>query len=133
MLGELLGEERGQTTSIRVLPTETTPRLEISFTAQGTLLGEDVTDMGTYISAARPDGTMYGEGQGVMMTAKGEMASWKGQGVGRFTRPGAVAWRGAIYFETTSKKLAKLNGVAVVYEFESDEGGKTESKNWEWK
>lgn len=133
MLGEMINEERGQTTTMRVLPSDAGPRIEISFQAQGTLLGEDVTDVGTYISSARPDGTMYGEGQGITMTAKGETASWKGQGAGRFIRPGAVAWRGAVYYETTSKKLAPLNGVALVYEFESDEGGKTELKAWEWK
>ena len=133
MLGDIIGEERGQTTGTRVLQSETGPRVEVSFQAQGTLLGKDVTDMGTYISVARSDGTMYAEGQGIAMTADGEMASWRGQGVGHFTRPGALAWRGAIYYETASKKLSRLNGIAVVYEFESDEGGKTESKSWEWK
>jgi len=133
MLGELIGEERGQITSTRVLASETGPRVEASFQAQGTILGTDITDMGTYISSARPDGTMFGEGQGISMTTDGEMATWRGQGVGRFTRPGAVAWRGAIYYESASKKLSKLNGIAVIYEYETDESGKIESKTWEWK
>ena len=45
----------------------------------------------------------------------------------------AVAWRGALYFQTTAERLAQLNGIAVVFEFESDESGKTAGKNWEWK
>jgi hypothetical protein len=134
MLGDQIGEERGQVTTMRVLSSEgDAPRIEVSFQATGKLLGADVNDMGTYVSVARPDGTLFGEGQGITMTQDGGMATWRGQGAGRFTGPGAVTWRGAVYYETASPQLAKLNGVAVVYEFETDESGKTEAKYWEWK
>lgn len=135
MLGEELGEETGQITGMRVLPDESTgSRVEVSFQATGTLLGAHVNDMGTYISAPRPDGTLFGEGQGIQMTADGEMAAWRGQGAGRFTGHGAaVSWRGAIYFQTTSQRLAPLNGIAVLYEYQTDESGKAAAKFWEWK
>lgn len=134
MLGEILGEERGQITAMRVLPSNGRgARVEVSFQASGTILGHDSTDVVTYYSEARPDGTMFGEGQGVIMTADGETVTFTGRGFGRFTRPGAVAWRGALYYETASRKLARLNGTVGVFEFESDEGGKTEGKVWEWK
>ena len=93
----------------------------------------NVSDMGTYVSVARPDGTLYGEGQGVTMTPDGGMASWRGQGRGRFTGPGAVSWRGALYYDTTSPQLARLTGCAVVYEYDADASGKTDAKYWEWK
>lgn len=134
MLGEQLGQENGQVTGLRVLPGEDSPRVEVSFTATGTLLGVHGTDMGTYVSVIRPDGSLYGEGQGVLMTDEGEMAAWKGQGVGRLTGRGtAVSWRGAVYYQTTSERLARLNGIAVVYEYDTDESGKTEAKSFEWK
>ncbi len=135
MLGDQVGEERGQITTMRVLAGEgEAPKVEVSFQATGTLLGAGVNDMGTYTSVARADGTLFGEGQGVTMTHDGGMATWRGQGAGRFSGSGgAVTWRGAIYYETASPQLAKLNGTAVVYEYESDESGKTEAKYWEWK
>ena len=34
---------------------------------------------------------------------------------------------------TTSQRLAQLNGIAGVYEFEIDETGKTKDKIYEWK
>jgi hypothetical protein len=132
MLGELLGEELGQITARRVLPSEGLPRVEVSFQASGTLLGVHETDMSTYVAVARPDGTMFGDGQGVIQTEDGDMATWRGQGVGRFTAPGRQSWRGAIYYETSSERLARLNGIACVFEYEVDESGKTESKLWEW-
>jgi hypothetical protein len=135
MLGDPVGEERGQITGTRVLPASGPgPRVEVSFQASGQLLGMDVTDMGTYVSMVRPDGTLFGEGQGVLMLADGGMASWHGQGVGRFTgRGSAVSWRGAIYYETDSEKLARLRGIVGVFEYETDESGNTDAKMWEWK
>jgi hypothetical protein len=135
MLGEALGEEHGQMTGMRVLPSEgASPKTEASFQASGQLVGMEATDMGTYVSVVRPDGTLFGDGQGVSMTADGDVVTWRGQGVGRFTGRGtAVSWRGAIYYQSGSNKLARLNGVVGVFEFDVDQDGKTHGKTWEWK
>jgi hypothetical protein len=46
---------------------------------------------------------------------------------------GAVSYRGAIYYSTASPKLARLNRIAVVFEYEVDANGNTHTKSWEWK
>jgi hypothetical protein len=71
--------------------------------------GADVNGFGTYTSVVRPDGTLHGEGNG------------------------AVSYRGILYYRTASAKLARLNTVGGVFEFEVDAEGKTHSKIWEWK
>ena len=134
MLGEQVGHEVGQVSGLRVLPGEDGPRVEVSFQASGTLLGIHENNMGTYVSVTRPDGTLFGEGQGIAMTDEGETVTWQGNGVGRFTGHGtAVSWRGAIYYRTTSERLARLNGIAGVFEYETDQSGKSEAKSFEWK
>lgn len=135
MLTEQIGEEAGQITGIRVLPDEGHgARVEVSFSANGTLLGTHTTTMGSYISVTRPDGTLVGDGQGVTMTENGEMVSWHGEGVGHFTGHGtAVSYRGAVYFQTTAERLLRLNNIVGVFEYESDEGGKTSDKTYEWR
>jgi hypothetical protein len=35
--------------------------------------------MGTYVSTARPDGTLFGEGQGIIMTDDGEVVTWRAE------------------------------------------------------
>ena len=68
------------------------------------------------------------------MTKDGERVTWTGQGVGSFTgRGSAVSWRGSLYYQTSSQKLARLNSVAAVFEYEVDENGNSSSKVWEWK
>lgn len=134
MLGKEIGEERGQITGMRVLPQEGgMPGMEVSFQAQGHVLDVDITDNATYVARPRPDGTFYGEGQGVYMTPDGEMATWVGQGVGIPGKGGSMTWRGALYASSASEKLAALNKVCLVYEFSTDESGKAEGKTWEWK
>ena len=134
MLGEMVGKESGQVTLQRVLPTKGQGLLvEVSFLCTGMLSGVAVTDVGTFEAAARPDGNLQGEGQGVVTTEDGEVATWLGGGVGKFTGPGAVKWRGAIYYQTASPKLASLNDVAAIYEFDVDANGNIQHSVWEWK
>jgi len=134
MLGELICELRGKRTARRVLSTDGGGfKVEVAFEDSGKLLGIDATDIGTYWSVSRPDGSLYGEGQGVVLMPDGGMATWKGQGVGKFVGGGAVSYRGAIYYSTATPKLARLNAVAGVFEFEVDANGNTHSKIWEWK
>ncbi|MGW6568795.1 hypothetical protein [Streptomyces sp. NPDC054975] len=134
MLGDLIGEEQGETTGIRVLSTDGGhPVMEASFQATGTLLGVAVKDMGTYESVVRADGTLFGEGQGVTMTQDGETVTWHGSGVGRIGETGAVDWRGALFFETSATTFAHLTGIAGVFEFHVEESGKATAKIYEWK
>jgi hypothetical protein len=135
MLGEQISHEMGQITGMRVLPGETGGvKVEVSFQSSGTLLGVHETNMGTYVSVAGPDGILHADGQGVARTDDGEMVAWKGAGVGRFTGQGtAVSWRGAIYYQTQSERLARLNGLVGVFEYETQADGKSEDSTYEWK
>ena len=133
MLGEQIGESRGKRTARRVLSVDHGFKVEVAGESVGKVLGIDANEIGTYCSVSRPDGTLYGEGQGVVLGNEGSTATWKGQGVGRFVGGGAVSYRGAVYYSTASPKLARLNTVAAVFEFEVDAQGNTHSKLWEWK
>lgn len=134
MQGDKLGQSSGKVTSRRVLPSQGAgPKMETSFEASGKLLGVDVKETGTYWSAVRPDGSLYGEGQGIIMGKGGEVATWVGQGVGTFKKGGAVSYRGAVYYQTASPGWSRLNTVAAIFEYEVDAQGKSRAQLWEWK
>jgi hypothetical protein len=61
------------------------------------------------------------------------MVQWIGSGRGRFTDQGGVSFRGAVYYQTTSEKLKRLNGIAIVFEHDSDRDGNVVTQYWEWK
>ncbi len=87
----------------------------------------------TYTAAVRPDGSVYGEAQGLVAGKGGERATFKAQGVGRILDGGGVSYRGAQYFYSDSPKFSGLNRIAVVFEYEADAEGNTKSKLFEWK
>ena len=136
-LGELIEESRGKITGGRVLDVQV-PKMETSFTMEGNYRGTTCTDVGTYTSVLREGGVLYGEGQGIVTTKDGQgMVTWTGQGIGRFTGPGKVNFRGSLFFKipTTFEggKLSDLNNMVGVFEYEADELGNCSSKTWEWK
>lgn len=133
MLGEMVGEVRGQGIGTRILADEGQgPRMEVTDQAVGTLCGVSINQTVTYVGTMRPNGTIAGEGYGVTMTPSGGTATFRGAGVGRFIRPGVVSWRGVLLYETDSEALARLNGIAVLFEYEIDETGKSEGRLYEW-
>ena len=134
MLGEKIGEESGKIIGQRVLPSEGgLPRMEITVQSSGKIIGVDYNATVTYRSGARPGGGLWGEGEGVLMTKDGDSAILTGSGVGKMGAGGAGSWRGALYYQTTSAKLAKLNSLCAVFENEVDATGNATGKYWEWK
>lgn len=134
MLGEQIGEGRGRVTTQRVLPNPGGgPKMETSFQSSGSLLGVNGSETGTYIAVARPDGSLFGEGQGITMSRDGGVLGWAGQGVGTIQKDGSVSYRGAVYCQTASPQWARLNKVAVLFEYEVDAEGNTRSRLFEWK
>jgi hypothetical protein len=140
MLGELIEEESGKITGKRVVDVEG-PKIESSFTMNGRWVGQDVTDIGTYWGVMREgtetQGVVYGEAQGVATTKDGQgMATYKVQGIGRFTSPGKIRFHGSVFYRTTPTsggKLSSLNNKVGVFEYEEDEQGDCSVKVWEWK
>jgi len=97
------------------------------------MLGVATTGFGTYTSVVRPDGSIFGTGNGANTTADGEMIAWTGTGIGRFGPGGSVSYRGMLFFRTPSQKLARLNNLCGAFEYDVDPAGNTTSKVWEWK
>ena len=132
MLGNQIGETKGKRLVRRVISIDP-PTAEVSFEDSGQMLGTKTTGMGSYTSIVRPDGSIYGQGQGLSMTDEGEGITWTGTGLGKFGPGGSVSYRGMLFFQTTSKKLAALNNSCAAFEYDVDPSGQTVSKMWEWK
>jgi hypothetical protein len=132
MLGEKIGEGKGKRIVRRVLSVEP-PTAEVSFESSGKLFGTPSTEIGTYTSTVRADGSLFGTGQGFVTTDEGEAVTWTGTGVGHFGAGGSVSYRGMVFYRTASKKLARLNNACGAFEFDVDSKGGTVSKVWEWK
>jgi hypothetical protein len=135
MLGEKIYETTAKITGRRVLPDEGFgPSVEVSFEGTGKVLGLEMTEIGTYTSFLRADAkTLCGEGQGIAMSKDGEVAKWHGFGVGKPGKGLGASYRYTVMYETPSKKLARLNEVLLIGEWEVDENGNAKGVAFEWK
>jgi hypothetical protein len=135
-LGDQIGESSGRITGTRVITPlgSQQAQIEVAFQGSGTLLGQDITEVGTYVSTFRPGGVVYGEGDVLYITSDGESAHWQGFGVGRPTGAfpaGHFAVCGSA--ETESQALSRLNEIATVTEYDADQEGNYRYTLWEWR
>jgi hypothetical protein len=134
MLGELIGEMEGKVSSQRVIDVKG-PTMETSVTASGKLRGVQVIETLTYVAKTSSKGVLHGVGNGIITTTEdGDLATYTGEGIGRFDASGVLNWRGAIFFEASSEGiLGFLNNIVSVFEAEVDAQGNFSDKTWEWK
>jgi hypothetical protein len=134
MLGELIGEMEGKVSSQRVIDVKG-PTMETSVTASGKLRDVQVIETLTYVANTSSKGVLHGVGNGIITTTEdGDLATYTGEGIGRFDASGVLKWRGAIFFEASSEgKLGFLNNIVSVFEAEVDAHGNFSDKTWEWK
>jgi len=132
MIGDQIGETKGKRVVRRVISVDP-PTAEVSFEDSGTMLGIATTGMGTYTSVIAPDGSLHGTGQGMEMTADGDVITWTGTGVGKFGPGGSVSYRGMLFHRSASAKFARINNACAAFEYDIDGAGNTVSKMWEWK
>jgi hypothetical protein len=135
MLGGKVGDEQGKVTGRRILPGDDDMRwvrMEITIETQGTLLGQAGMDVGTYTIVERGPGQIYGQGQGIFLTMDGQSAIWNGHGIARMDEQGGIHVAASAAFQTTSEKLAKLNGVLVLVEHHADMQNTARTEFFEW-
>jgi hypothetical protein len=131
LIGELIIELKGRVNAVRVLPGG---RTETSEQGSGNVLGAEATWLATTISTPMHNGIVQGEGNGILTTVDGEVVMIRKSGIGWSTGKGWKASRRGVFFHATqSQKLARLNRVVGMYEFESSEEGDWMAKIWEWK
>src|SRR5919108_1757437 len=115
-LGNPFFVEQGKIIGQRVLAVTPQPQLEFSFMANASINNDDgvvinAINMGTSVSTLNADGTFRGQGQGILRTQGGGMATWTNQVVGSITPEGTIITRGVGIWSTpsTTGELAFMN------------------------
>jgi hypothetical protein len=78
---------------------------------------------------------LYSEGQGILTTEQGSMATYTQQASGEITPDGKVVFRGSMFFSSSPSltgELAFLDNLVGVYDYGSDLAGNAERILWEW-
>jgi hypothetical protein len=136
ILGAPFFEDRGsKATGTRVISTNPV-QTEDSFVANVTIRGiGNATDTGTFITTHKPSGITTSEGQGIISTANGEIATYTAKDFGFTNEKGDTMYRGIQIFSTNSAgKMDFMDNLVGLYVYENnDEGDRISGKIWEWK
>nr|MDQ3854609.1 hypothetical protein [Thermoproteota archaeon] len=133
--------EQGRIIGQRVLAVTPQPQLEFSFMANATINNGGAGDIvinaintGTSVSTLNADGTFRGEGQGILRTERGDVATWTNRVVGNLTPEGTIITRGVGFWSTPSAtgELAFMNNMITVFEVQIDREGNLSAREWEW-
>jgi hypothetical protein len=129
MLGEQIGEFKGKNIGWRVLPDG-----KIETTAEGTgkIFGMDVWLISTSVGTMA-NGIFIGEVNSMMTTMTGDSVMMKGNAVAWSTGNGGGTTRVATINTTQAQKLARLNKVIALHEYDTDRDNNYNGKIWEWK
>jgi hypothetical protein len=137
-LGNPFFVEQGRIIGQRVLAVTPQPQLEFSFMANASINTGNVVinaiNTGTSVSTLNADGTFRGEGQGILRTEGGGVATWTNQVVGNITPEGTIITRGVGIWSTpsTTGELAFMNNMITVFEVQIDMEGNLSAREWEW-
>ncbi|HYY67293.1 MAG TPA: hypothetical protein VE572_02985 [Nitrososphaeraceae archaeon] len=138
-LGNPFFVEQGKIIGQRVLAVTPQPQLEFSFMANASINNDEgvvinAINMGTSVSTLNADGTFRGQGQGILRTQGGGMATWTNQVVGSITPEGTIITRGVGIWSTpsTTGELAFMNNMITVFEVQIDREGNLSAREWEW-
>jgi len=139
-LGNPFFVEQGRIIGQRVLAVSPQPQLEFSFMANASINNGDddgviiATNTGTSVSTLNADGSFRGEGQGILRTQGGGVATWTNQVVGSITSEGTIVTRGVGIWSTpsTTGELAFMNNMITVFEVQIDREGNLSAREWEW-
>jgi hypothetical protein len=138
-LGNPFFVEQGRIIGQRVLAVSPQPQLEFSFMANASINNDDgvvvnAINTGTSVSTLDADGTFRGEGQGILRTQGGGVATWTNQVVGSITPEGTIITRGVGIWSTpsTTGELAFMNNMITLFEVQIDREGNLSAREWEW-
>jgi hypothetical protein len=140
-LGNPFFVEQGRIIGQRVLAVTPQPQLEFSFMANASINNGgggnaviNAINTGTSVSTLNADGTFRGEGQGILRTQGGSVATWTNQVVGSITPEGTIITRGVGIWSTpsTTGELGFMNNMITVFEVQIDGEGNLSAREWEW-
>ena len=140
MLGELIYESTGKIVSQKVVDTgdinSLSAKVELSYSGSGYMQGiGNVTETWTFVNTHLSNNIIQGIGKGVIMTDDGNaVATATELGRGFHMSPETIVYPGARVISTDSNgKLAFLNELVGVTEWEVDNLGNYNVKMWQWK
>lgn len=141
--------ESTRSTNMRVLNVDNIPTVEVSYTGNSTINGSPTQTIGTIIDKMGAGGSVHSKGQAIILTATGQVITYKSESIGYYNPDGSFSDSGIILFNipfhgstnnATALQSEKddnnsymgFNNVLGIYKKTVDPSGKGLTKVWKW-
>lgn len=113
------------------MPEPDKPAMEISYVGSGNYKATtNISDFGTVLIESGANGSSTIHGQGMIMDSKGEVATYRIQGVGNMGSDGYFKNHGMIFFNPSSGVFNELSGTVGIFANEVNQKGNAVTKVW---
>jgi hypothetical protein len=98
VLGQPFYVENTKSTHMRVLNVDTLPSVEVSYEGNSTINGSPTQTIGTVVDKMGSEGAVHSEGQAIILTATGQVITYKSKSIGHYNPDGSFSDSGIILF-----------------------------------
>jgi hypothetical protein len=149
IIGDPFYTENTKSTNIKVLNIDPIPSVEVTYTGNSTMGGAPTQTIGTTIDKMNTDGTVSSNGQAIILTASGQVITYRSESIGAYNPDGSFSNSGVMVFhlpfktDSTGSTGVSSNSTDTIYtQFDNlfgiykktvDPEGNGLTKVWKWK
>ena len=148
VIGDPFYTENTKSTNIKVLSIDPIPSVEVTYTGNSTMGGAPTQTIGTTVDKMNTDGTVSSKGQAIILTASGQVITYRSESIGNYNPDGSFSNSGVMVFHlpfktnSTASTGISLNSTDTIYaQFDNlfgiykktvDSEGNGLTKVWKW-
>ena len=141
--------ENTKSTNIKVLSIDPIPTVEVTYTGNSTIGGAPTQTIGTIVDKMNTDGTVSSKGQAIILTASGQVITYRSESIGTYNPDGSFSDSGVMVFHlpfkmnstnstglssnSTDTLYTQFDNLFGIYKKTVDPEGNGLTKVWKWR
>jgi hypothetical protein len=149
VIGDPFYIENTKSTNIKVLSIDPIPSVEVTYTGNSTMGGAPTQTIGTTVDKMNTDGTVASKGQAIILTASGQVITYRSESFGSYNPDGSFSNSGVMVFHlpfktnstgstemssnSTDTIYTQFDNLFGIYKKTVDPEGNGLTKVWKWR
>ena len=149
VIGDPFYTENTKSTNIKVLSIDPIPSVEVTYTGNSTIGGAPTQTIGTIVDKMNTDGTVSSKGQAIILTASGQVITYRSESIGTYNPDGSFSNSGVMIFHlpfrtnstsstgvssnSTDTIHTQFDNLFGIYKKTVDPEGNGLTKVWKWR
>ena len=149
ILGSPFYTENTKSTNMKVSSIDPIPTVEVTYTGNSTIGEAPTQTIGTIVDKMNTDGTVSSKGQAIILTASGQVITYRSESIGNYNPDGSFSDSGVMVFHvpfkmnsanstglsfnSTDTLYTQFDNLFGIYKKTVDPEGNGLTKVWKWR